>query len=209
VNEPKSTTSYALLGLLALRSWTTYELAKQVQRSLGWFWPRTERKLYDEPKRLVAAGLATATREMTGARPRTIYAATARGRKALRRWLDDPPAPPTLEFEGMVKVFFADGGTLEQLRTTLTAIAQTAEGRLSELESKVVENASGDVPFPERLPLNTIGLRFYLDHERTIAAWARWALDETAGWSSPTDPGSWDYRNVFATAGQGVPPNPQ
>ena len=54
---PKSltTTSYAVLGLLALRPWTTYELAKQVQRSLDWFWPRAERKLYDEPKRLVAA----------------------------------------------------------------------------------------------------------------------------------------------------------
>jgi DNA-binding PadR family transcriptional regulator len=199
VNEPKSTTSHAVLGLLALRPWTTYELAKQVQRSLGWFWPRTERKLYDEPKRLVAAGLATATKEMTGARPRTIYVATARGRKVLRRWLDDPPAPPTLEFEGMVKVFFADGGTLEQLRATLTTIAETAEGRLTDLESKVVENASGDVPFPQRLPLNTIGLRFHVDHERTIAAWARWALDETAGWNSPTDPGPWDYREVFGT----------
>ena len=53
-----STTSHAILGLLSLRSWTTYELAKQVQRSIGWFWPRAERKLYDEPKRLVAAGLA-------------------------------------------------------------------------------------------------------------------------------------------------------
>jgi PadR family transcriptional regulator AphA len=199
VNEPKSTTSHAVLGLLALRSWTTYELAKQVQRSLGWFWPRAERKLYDEPKRLVAAGLATAKPEMTGARPRTIYAATARGRKALRRWLDEPPAPPTLEFEGMVKVFFADGGTLEQLRATLMSIAENAEARLTELEAKVEENASGDVPFPQRLPLNTIGLRFHVDHERTIADWARWALEQTAGWHSPTDPGSWNFRDAFAS----------
>ena len=29
-----TTTSYAILGLLALRSWTTYELAKQMQRTL-------------------------------------------------------------------------------------------------------------------------------------------------------------------------------
>src|SRR5919107_1060658 len=97
-----TTTSYALLGLLSVRSWTTYELAKQVQRSLGWFWPRAERKLYDEPKRLVASGLAECEREMTGARPRTVYAVTRRGRNALRRWLDESPAPPTLEFEGMV-----------------------------------------------------------------------------------------------------------
>ena len=31
---PRTTTSYAVLGLLSVRSWTTYELAKQVQRSL-------------------------------------------------------------------------------------------------------------------------------------------------------------------------------
>jgi DNA-binding PadR family transcriptional regulator len=124
-----STTSHAILGLLAVKAWTTYELAKQVQRSLGWFWPRAERKLYDEPKRLVAAGLAKATPEMTGSRPRTVYTVTARGRRALRRWLDEPPAPPSLEFEGMVKVFFADGGTLEQLRTTLVTIAETSDTR--------------------------------------------------------------------------------
>jgi DNA-binding PadR family transcriptional regulator len=193
----RSTTSYALLGLLALRSWTTYELAKQVQRSIGWFWPRAERKLYDEPKRLVEAGLAVANREMTGARPRTIYVGTAAGRQALRRWLDEPPAPPSLEFEGMVKVFFADGGTLEQLQATLRAIAADSDARLVELNAKAAENAGGDVAFPDRLHLNNIGLRFLVDHERTIGHWARWALEQTAHWTSTTDPGTWDYRQVF------------
>jgi DNA-binding PadR family transcriptional regulator len=197
VTPPPSTTSHAVLGLLALRPWTTYELAKQVQKSLWWFWPRAERKLYDEPKRLVAAGLATSTREMTGARPRTVYAVTARGRKALRRWLDEAPAPPSLEFEGMVKVFFADGGDLDQLRSTLTSIAETSDARLADLEAKVEENAAGDVPFPPRLPLNTLGLRFMVDHERLVGAWARWARDQTGGWRSPTDPGEWDYHEVF------------
>ena len=197
MTPPPSTTSQAILGLLALRSWTTYELAKQVQRSLGWFWPRAERKLYDEPKRLVAAGLATSGREMTGARPRTVYAITARGRRALRTWLDQPPVPPALEFEGMVKVFFADGGTLEQLRATLQSIADTADARLTDLEAKVDEHATGEAPFPERLALNTLGLRFVVDHERLIGTWARWALDQTAQWRSPVDPGPWDPLDVF------------
>jgi DNA-binding PadR family transcriptional regulator len=197
VTAPRSTTSYALLGLLALRSWTTYELAKQVQRSIGWFWPRAERKLYDEPKRLVEAGLAIAKREMTGARPRTVYVVTPAGRKALRRWLGEPPAPPTLEFEGMVKVFFADGGTLEQLQTTLRTIAEGADARLVELHAKAAENNRGDVAFPDRLHLNNIGLRFLVDHERATADWARWALDQTVQWTSATDPGGWDFRQVF------------
>jgi hypothetical protein len=75
---PRTTTSYAILGLLSVRDWSTYELAKQVRRSLRWFWPRTERKLYDEPKRLVADGLATATKQYTGQRPRTVYGITER-----------------------------------------------------------------------------------------------------------------------------------
>ncbi|MGH8977798.1 MAG: PadR family transcriptional regulator [Acidimicrobiia bacterium] len=196
---PPSTTSHAILGLLALRPWSTYELAKQVQRSLGWFWPRTERKLYEEPKRLVAAGLAKSTRQMNGSRPRTVYAVTARGRKAMRQWLDQPPAPPALEFEGMVKVFFADAGDLAQLANTLRSIADAANARVVELEAKVVENASGNVAFPERLPINTIALRFQLDHERLIGEWARWALDQIAEWRSPTDPGNWDFRRTFAS----------
>jgi PadR family transcriptional regulator AphA len=197
VTETRSTTSYALLGLLALRKWTTYELAKQVQRSIGWFWPRAERKLYEEPKRLVEERWAVATREMTGNRPRTVYDVTPAGRRALRRWLDQPPVPPTLEFEGMVKVFFADGGTLEQLRATLRAIAAEADTRLTDLDAKAIENARGDVPFPDRLHLNNLGLRFLVDHERTIGEWARWALEQTAQWTAATDPGTWDYRQVF------------
>jgi DNA-binding PadR family transcriptional regulator len=191
-----TTTSQAVLGLLALRSWTTYELAKQVQRSLGWFWPRAERKLYDEPKRLVAAGLAKSSAEMTGARPRTVYTITASGRKALRRWLSEPPAPPVLEFEGLVKVFFADGGSLQQLQATLQAIAATSDVRLVELEEKVQQNEEPDVPFPDRRAINQVALRFQVEHERTIGGWARWALEQVDGWSSPTDPGEWVYRHT-------------
>ena len=190
-----TTTSQAVLGLLALRSCTTYELAKQVQRSLCWFWPRAERKLYDEPKRLVAAGLAKSSAEMTGARPRTVYTITAGGRRALRRWLSEPPEPPVLEVEGLVKVFFADGGDLDQLRATLREIAATSETRVAELEEKVQQNAAPDVPFPERRAINQVALRFQVEHERSISGWARWALDQVHDWSSPTDPGTWVYQH--------------
>lgn len=193
--RPKAltTTSHALLGLLALRPWTTYELTKQVQRSLGWFWPRAERKLYDEPKKLVAAGLATATEQHTGKRPRTVYAITRAGRGALRDWLDEPAAPPSLEFEAMVKVFFADGGTIGQLRTTLDRTRRAAEERLAALEQMVDEDQNERYEFAGRLPVNALALRFHLDHERHIIEWATWATDQVATWHSPTDAAGWDW----------------
>lgn len=200
MEKPLTTTSHAVLGLLAIRSWTTYELAKQVQRSLGWFWPRAERKLYDEPKRLVAAGLATATAEATGKRPRTVYAITDAGRAALRAWLDEPSAPPTLELEAMVKVFFADGGTLGQLRANLAAIETEARARRAVLQAMADADvaAGADGPFAERRALNALVLRFSIDHEDLVARWAAWAIEQVAGWRSPTDARRWDPAAALA-----------
>jgi len=51
-----TTTTYAILGLLALKPWTTYELATQMGRAMNRFWPRAQSRIYDEPAKLVAAG---------------------------------------------------------------------------------------------------------------------------------------------------------
>ena len=57
----KSTaTSFALLGLLALQPWTAYELVAQANRSLHFYWPRSEAHLYAELKRIVERGHASA-----------------------------------------------------------------------------------------------------------------------------------------------------
>ena len=61
-----TTTSYAILGLLAVRPWSTYELAAQMRRNLHYFWPRAESNVYAEPKRLVAGGFARAWAESYG-----------------------------------------------------------------------------------------------------------------------------------------------
>ena len=183
--SPPTTTGYALLGLLALRPWTTYELAQQVRRSLSWFWPRTERKLYDEPKRLVAAGLATAREEFTGRRKRTVYEITDAGRAALRAWLREPSAPPTFENEAMVRVFFADGGDVESLRATLAGMEEGARERLAELTAM----EEGEYPFPERRHISALAMRLQQDQERTTIAWATWARAEVARWRATDAPG--------------------
>lgn len=181
-------TSYAVLGLLALRPWTTYELAKQVQRSLKWFWPRAERKLYDEPKLLAAEGYVVATERFTGKRRSREYAITDAGRAALRAWLGEPPAARSVEFEGMVKVFFADSGDLDQLRGTLRAIETEAQERIEAIAAL----AAGGYPFPERLHISALSLPLQLDQEIAVLRWARWTLDQVASWQDTRDPGDWD-----------------
>ena len=52
-----SSTSLAILGLLALRPWSAYQLTRQIHRGMRYMHPASERNLYAEPKRLAAAGL--------------------------------------------------------------------------------------------------------------------------------------------------------
>jgi PadR family transcriptional regulator, regulatory protein AphA len=200
-DERLTVTGAALLGLLALRPWTTYELAKQAQRSLQWFWPRAERKLYDEPKKLVAAGFATASAQATGRRKSTMYEITPAGRQALRRWLDEAPSSePTLEIEQLVRVFFGDQGSADQLRTSIARTGAQARRSLAELGAIVAAAAPDDATLRERDAVNAIGLRLVVDLHRTIADWAEWAGAVTADWDATTGVDWQGYDEVFADA---------
>src|SRR6201996_5057471 len=110
-----SSTSFAILGLLSIQPFTTYELAQQMERTLSWFWPRAASMIYEEPKKLVAAGLAASEVTFTGKRRSTVYEITDAGRAALRDWLDGPAAGMRMEFEAMIKGAFAAPGDGTQL----------------------------------------------------------------------------------------------
>ncbi len=181
-----STTSYAILSLLAVRSWTTYELAQQMERSVGTMWPRTQSVVYEEPKRLVARGLARSRREFTGKRASTVYSITPKGRRALASWLEEPGAGPTVEFEALLKVAFADHGSLDGLRANLAAIRSWAEAELASVEARRREYEATGGPFPDRLPVIALALRYFHEHAAAVARWAAWAEDATRDWTGVT-----------------------
>ena len=177
-----TTTSYAILGLLALRPWTTYELAQQMRRALGQFWPRAESNLYEEPKKLVALGLATAAAETVGNRRRTLYSITPEGRRALAEWMPAPAAGPVLEFEQLVKVFFAEYGTKADLLATIEGARAWAEERIASTVAIPRGYLQDEGPFPERLPWLILTGQFLYEFVYAVARWAEWAQDLVEGW---------------------------
>jgi PadR family transcriptional regulator AphA len=202
---PKLTaTSYLILGHLALRDWSTYELAQQLKRSTRHYWPRAESKIYEEPKKLVEHGLATASREHTGRRPRTVYAITEEGREALARWLEEPAQPPLVEFEGVIKVLFAEHGTQQQLRSTLRSIREQAQRTRDEHVALAGDLAETGGPFPNRLHLNALVFRFMWDQTETIINWATWAEQQVADWpENLTRPPRQKTETILQRAAQG------
>jgi DNA-binding PadR family transcriptional regulator len=177
-----TTTSYAVLGLLALRPWTTYELAQQMERALGLFWPRARSKLYEEPKKLVAHGLAKASSEAVGKRPRTVYSITAKGRRALAAWVPNPGAGPTIEFEGLTKIFFAEHATRADLMANLDRVREWAE-EFSKSGAGISEAyLEGRGGFPERLPWLILVGRFLDSFTTMVDDWAAWATEVVEDW---------------------------
>ena len=181
-----TTTSYAILCLLAVRDWTAYELAQQMDRSVGDMWPRAASVVYEEPKRLVALGFATATATATGKRPSTTYAITAKGRRALSRWLTIPGAGPVTEFEGLLKVAFADHGSIEGLRANLAAIRELAEAEIVDAERRLREYAETGGPYPDRLPVIALAAEHFRLQSEALIRWVEWAERATEDWTGVT-----------------------
>lgn len=177
-----TTTSYVILGHLALRDWTTYELAEQMGRSTRHFWPRAKSKIYEEPKKLAAHGLAKASREYTGRRPRTVYAITPTGRRALRRWLDEPTQLPVVEFDAAVKVQFAEQGSKEQLLATLRSVREQADRLRAEHAALAADLLEPTTRFPKRRHVNELVMKFMWEQNEMVDRWAQWAEQQVAGW---------------------------
>jgi PadR family transcriptional regulator AphA len=104
----------------------------------------------------------------------------------LADWLDRPGAMPSLEFEALVKVFFAEHGTTAQLLATLQRVRQSAARRRSVDARWAAHYLATGGRFPERLPVIILVGKLQAELNRTLSSWAEWACDAVAGW--PADP---------------------
>ncbi|HWA43989.1 MAG TPA: PadR family transcriptional regulator [Hypericibacter adhaerens] len=210
-----TTTSYAILGHLALQPWTMYDLAQQMQRNVHFYFPRVESQIYAEPKKLVALGLAAAATEMTGRRARTIYSITAEGRRVLAEWLATPVSKgPLLEFEAVLRVMLAPFGSDDDLRRTLQQVRQDIQASILSLAPRISdEYAQGRAPFQRYAQYRSIMHDFLLSFGQLVDDWAERAQERMARWPAMTPQERYEEGvRIFDTmrprAKPPLPPNP-
>lgn len=184
MGEKAPTIGYTLLGLLALRSWTGYELAAQVRSTLRLVWPSSEAHVYREQRRLVNRGWASVTAEPTGRRTRNRYAITDAGRAALREWLATPPKAPTLEVEALVRLWLADQGTPQDLVASLRATAADARSSVADEAALARTYLAGEGHFPERSHLNALVGELLTEVLLVIARHCEHASVEVGAWET-------------------------
>jgi len=182
-----TTSSYAVLALLDLRPWTGYDLTQQAQRSLRYAWPKSERLLYSEPKKLVELGYATTFKEKSGNRTRNVYEITTAGRKALSEWTSSPTEAPRFEVEALLRLLFADHGSKDDLHRALSELESDIGDHHQAIMELMASYLGGGHPFPKRTHLSVLFATFQIEIFRTIERWIEFARDEIDPW--PTTDG--------------------
>ncbi|MGA2014566.1 MAG: PadR family transcriptional regulator [Solirubrobacteraceae bacterium] len=178
-----STTSAALLGQLALREQTPYEMTREMARNLRYFWPRAASHVYREVKRLAANGWATAERSSTGHRPRTVYRITPHGRSALAGWLAAPSAGTALEHEPLLRVFLAASGSREDLLAAVSRARADAEQMLAVGRPLAGEYLSATHPFQDQVHIRALTFDYLYNWARFTVAWAERTEQEVRRWT--------------------------
>ena len=103
-----------ILGLLARRPLSGYDIKAVVDRSTRFFWAASYGQIYPELSRLEAAGLIEGEDSPNGRRARRVYRLTPAGRDALVDWLSGPIETVELRDESLLRLFFADALPREQ-----------------------------------------------------------------------------------------------
>lgn len=179
-----TTTSYVLLGQLAIQPWSAYALTKHFQRSvLRNIWPRAESHIYDEIKHLAAHGLATAKDELIGKRHRSTYSITRQGRQALSVWLAEPGKSRIVEWEQLAKINYADYSTKEQMINHLEAVRFDALERVRYMHTLLCETEppAGRL-IPHRSHIGILTGELTLRELEMILAWVDWVESEIGKW---------------------------
>ncbi len=186
-----STTSHlghALLGLLARQELTGYQLSRQMQRPVGYFWTAGHTQIYPELRRLEDAGLV-GHRNISGRGPRQTkrYRITAAGTRALRAFVSTETEPQPVRDLETLRLWslwtVSPETTVTLVRRNRADHAGLLERYRAELDELVADRHLSDPGHPDFASWLTLegGIR----HRQAAVEWCDWMLEQLSGDPAP------------------------
>jgi DNA-binding PadR family transcriptional regulator len=98
--------AHAILSLLSNDAYSGYEIAKEFQGSVGYFWQASHQQIYRELKKLEEQGLVR-MEEISHEGPlnKKIYYITDLGKQTLAEWIDSETELGVVREDILVKIF--------------------------------------------------------------------------------------------------------
>lgn len=172
-NDQLSNASFVVLGFLDSHPHSGYDIKRIADHSTRFFWQISYGQIYPELKRLAELGLAAEQAGSRGGRTRNVYRITAKGRQALRAWLQTThPGSFEMRDELLLKLFFSDSAGPKIKRAILKQMRLREEAAIAELRS-VEPHARDQVAGhgPAKLEVLMGGIKLhetYLNHLKNL-----------------------------------------
>ena len=144
--QPTAVT-WVVLGLVALKPRSGYEIKSSVDRSIRHFWAASYGQIYPELKRLQEDGWIAGEDDPRGGRSRRVYRITPVGTAALRGWLAGRETRIEMRDESLLRLFFADTLPADHALGLLRARGEGYRQMLEYLRSLDDGSGQPDPPF--------------------------------------------------------------
>src|SRR5262245_29069824 len=141
--------SYVTLALIGDGGASPHDLVDMNRRGGQIYYAVAASRLYAEPKRLEQLGYVRSEKRPGKTRERTFYTLTPKGREALREWLAEPPSPPRIQNEAVLKLLAGDVlGDDQKLVETLLTLRE----ELDDQAARLVQARTALEALPHRRP---------------------------------------------------------
>jgi PadR family transcriptional regulator, regulatory protein AphA len=167
-------TGKVILGMLAAKPRSGYEIKQLVDNSARFFWAASYGQIYPELRRLEKDGLIKGRDAAHGARQRTVFKLTAAGKRAVRDWIERAPEVWELRDEGLLELFFAgsvDPARVSEIARERAAMSAAVAAELRAVEKQIKAKGHGDEPENQPDAGSMTVLRYGIESNEWAAKW--------------------------------------
>lgn len=123
----------AILVCLTDRPMSGYDLAKNFDASIGFFWRASHQQIYRELGKLREKGFVQSQELTQNGKPnRIVHTITDEGREALKSWSTKPCRMPSVKDDLLVKFYALEDVDLDALKDQLTIRIEQHQSKLTQ-----------------------------------------------------------------------------
>lgn len=166
-----------ILGLLAFRDASLYDLKKTMEQSTAMFYNTSIGSIHPALMKLEKLGHVTVKNAATGNRIKKIYSRTDKGAKAFQEWINEPVAIFKTRDESLLRLFYfghIDGDVSAHIQLYI----DEADNWINMLEAMLAAQDISKVPkeFQKMAFFQLATMRYGLDNLKFSQNWYRQLL---------------------------------
>lgn len=169
--------AHAILAALIGHPCSGYDLAKQFDGSVGFFWKASHQQIYRELAKLDSQGwIASELVPQSGRPDKKLYSVTQLGQKELLEWIAQPSEPTASKEDILVKIFAGYCASREDVLAELQRHRQAHAERLAiyqNIKQQYFQNLQ-TLPLKEKFQYLTLSCG--LGYETNWIAWCDEAI---------------------------------